>query len=191
MSSPIEFLTTRRSVQSRFLGGPGPTAAELDRILTAGIRVPDHGKLAPWRFILLEGERRRELGERLLAIRLGRGDELNAESRDAELGRFTSAPVAIGVVSRAAPHPKIPEWEQRLSAGAVCMNILNAAHAIGFAAQWLTDWLVYDDEAASLLGLTPPERLCGFIHIGTPKIAPAERPRPSPDDLVTRWTPPA
>jgi nitroreductase len=177
-------------VQSRFLGDPGPTAAELDRILTAGIRVPDHGKLAPWRFLLLEGERRRELGERLLAIRFGRGDELSAEGRDAELGRFTSAPVAIGVVSTAAPHPKIPEWEQQLSAGAVCMNILNAAHTLGFAAQWLTDWLVYDDDAAAVLGLEPSERLCGFIHIGTPQIAPAERPRPSPADLVTRWAPP-
>ena len=189
MSSPIELLTTRRSVQSRFLGDPGPTAAELDRILTVGIRVPDHGKLAPWRFILLEGEQRREIGERLLAIRLSRGDVISAEGKDAELERFANAPVAIGVVSTAAPHPKIPEWEQQLSAGAVCMNILNAAHALGFAAQWLTDWLVYDDEAAGLLGLKPPERLCGFIHIGTPQIAPVERPRPSPDDLVTRWKP--
>jgi nitroreductase len=191
MSSPIVFLTTRRSVSARFLGPPGPDDDQLRQILTAALRVPDHGKLAPWRFVLLEGERRREAGEGLLAIRQGRGDVLSDEERNAEIGRFTSAPIAIGIVSRAAPHPKIPEWEQQLSAGAVCMNLLNGVHALGFAAQLLTDWLVYDAGARRFLGLEDWERLCGFIHVGTPKIAPTERPRPEPDAVLTRWRPSA
>jgi nitroreductase len=190
MSSPISFLTTRRSVSARFLGPPGPDPEQLRQILTAGLRVPDHGKLAPWRFVLLEGEHRRRAGEGLLAIRLDRGDVLAEEERRAEVERFTSAPIAVGIVSRAAPHPKIPEWEQRLSAGAVCMNVLNGAHALGFAAQLLTDWPVYDAGARRFLGLEPWERLCGFIHIGTAKVAPAERPRPEPDAITTRWEPP-
>jgi len=190
MSSPIDFLTTRRSVSARFLGPPGPDSDQLRQILTAAIRVPDHGKLAPWRFLLLSGVHRLEAGEALLAIRLGRGEELGEEERRAEAERFSSAPAVIGVISRAAPHEKIPEWEQQLSAGAAAMNLLNGAHALGFAAQWLTDWLVYDSAAAALFGLEPPERLCGFIHIGTPQIVPAERPRPEPEEVLTRWSPP-
>jgi nitroreductase len=188
MSSPISFLTTRRSVSSRFLGPPGPDSDQIRQILTAGIRVPDHGKLAPWRFLLLEGPARRQVGEGLLAIRESRGERLNEEERRAEIERF-GAPIAIGVISKAAPNPKIPMWEQQLSAGAVCMNTLNGAHAIGFAAQWLTDWLVYDAEASAFLGLADGERLCGFVHIGTPQIVPAERPRPDPEQLLTRWAP--
>jgi nitroreductase len=191
MSSAIDFLTTRRSVSARFLGPPGPDREQLRQILTAALRVPDHGKLAPWRFILLEGDRRREAGAGLLAIRQGRGDVLSDEERRAEAERFTSAPIVVGIISRAAPHPKIPQWEQQLSAGAVCMNLLNGAHALGFAAQLLTDWLVYDADARWFFGLEAWERLCGFIHIGTPKVAPAERPRPEPDAVLTRWQPPA
>ncbi len=190
MSSAIIFLTTRRSVSARFLGPPGPDREQLRQILTAALRVPDHGKLAPWRFVLLEGERRRQAGEGLLAIRRRRGDILSDEERRAEVERFTAAPIAVGIVSRAAPHPKIPEWEQQISAGAVCMNLLNGAHALGFAAQLLTDWLVYDADARRFLGLEPWERLCGFIHIGTPKVVPTERPRPEPDAVLTRWQPP-
>ena len=190
MSSTIDFLTKRRSVSARFLAPPGPDSDQLLQILAAGVRVPDHGKLALWRFLLLEGERRRAAGEGLLAIRLGRGDELGEDERRAELDRFTRALIAIGVISCAAPHPKIPQWEQQLSAAAACMNILNGAHAIGFAAQWLTDWLVYDRTASGFLGLDGSERVCGFIHIGTPTIIPEERSRPKPDDLLTKWVPP-
>ena len=190
MSTPIQSLITRRSVPAAFLGPPGPDAAALEQILTAAIRVPDHGKLAPWRFILFEGENRQAANEALLALRKRRGDQLSAEEEASELARFTRAPVVIGVVSRAAPHVKIPLWEQELSAGAVCMNLLNGAHALGFGAQWLTDWPVYDAEAGALLGLADGERLAGFIYIGTSTVPRQERPRPSPEDLTTRWTPP-
>ncbi len=112
----------------------------------------------------------------------------DADMLDQERGRFTRAPLVIGVVSRAAPHPKIPEWEQVLSAGAVCMNLLHAAHAHGFAAQWLTEWYAFDGEAARRLGLKDGERFAGFVHIGTPNEAPTERPRPVVADLLTSWT---
>lgn len=187
MSTAIEFLTTRRSVPAQFLGLPAPDAAQLRQILAAGLRVPDHGKLAPWRFIRFAGDKRAEAGEALLQLRLHRGDELTAEEQEAERTRLARAPMVIGVVSKAGPHVKIPEWEQQLSAGAVCMNILNGAHALGFSAQWLTGWPVYDAEARALLGLTPDERLAGFIHIGTRQTEPRERPRPEPDDLLSDW----
>lgn len=190
MSTPIEFLTTRRSVPTRFLGPPGPNERVIERIISAGIRVPDHGKLAPWRFILFGGAAREQAGDMLLKLRSGRGDTMSEEDMNQERHRFSNAPLVIAVVSRAAEHPKIPVWEQRLSAGAVCMNLLNAAHAFGFSAQWLTDWPTYDQEARRLLGLTESEQLAGFVHIGTAQMAPTERPRPSPNALSTYWTPP-
>lgn len=161
----------------------------MDEILTVAIRVPDHGKLAPWRFIRFAGIHRDEAGEALLNLRRERGDDLSPEEEAVERARFTRAPTVIGVVSRAAPHVKIPEWEQQLSAGAACMNLLNAAHAHGFSAQWLTDWPVYDSAARRLLGLDPEERIAGFIHIGTSTVPPHERPRPSAADLLSDWTP--
>lgn len=186
--SVIDFLTTRRSVSAAFMAEPGPSGSETEAIISAGIRVPDHGKLAPWRFILFEGEERAKAGELLLELRRRRGNALTAEAETAERERFTRAPLVIGVVSRAAEHPKIPVWEQQLSAGAVCMNIMNGAHALGYAAQWLTDWPIYDVEACAALGLAEHEKLAGFIHIGTPQIVPQERPRPEPAELMTRWT---
>lgn len=189
MTSAIEHLTTRRSILAQFLGSPGPDTRQLADILTAAIRVPDHGKLTPWRFIRFAGVHREEAGRLLLQIRLDRGEALGEEESAAELSRFTRAPLVIAVVSCAAPHVKIPEWEQHLSAGAVCMNLLNAAHALGFAAQWLTDWPAYDQVAMRALGLVEGERFAGFIHIGTPTVAARERPRPSPADLTSDWSP--
>ncbi len=186
----IDFLATRRSVPAQFLGLPAPDAAQLRQILAAGLRVPDHGKLAPWRFIRFAGDDRTKVGEAMLRLRLSRGDQLSDAERDKELTRFSRAPLVIGVVSKAGPHVKIPEWEQQLSAGAVCMNLLNGAHALGFSAQWVTGWPVYDPEARAILGLTPDERLAGLVHIGTRQIEPTERPRPEPDDLLTDWAGP-
>lgn len=191
MSTAIDFLTSRRSIPAQFLGPPGPSRAELLVILTAAIRVPDHGKLAPWRFVLFEGGRRAEAGAMLLDLRLRRGDRLTEEETAAERSRFTRAPTVVAVVSAVTNTAKIPEWEQRLSAGAVCLNLLNGAHATGFAAQWLTDWPVYDAEARGLLGLAAHERIAGFIHIGTPTVGPQQRPRPKPEDLLNEWRPPA
>lgn len=174
---------------TRFLGPPGPDDRSIEQIISAGIRVPDHGKLAPWRFILFDGSAREQAGNTLLELRLGRGETLSEEDMNQERHRFSSAPLVIAVVSSAAEHPKIPVWEQSLSAGAVCMNLLNAAHALGFSAQWLTDWPAYDREAYRLLGLSEHERLAGFVHIGTAQVAPTERPRPSPTALSTYWSP--
>lgn len=190
MTSPIEFLETRRSIPAAFLGLPGPDPAMLRRILTVAARVPDHGKLAPWRFILIEGEARIAAGEALAAIRLSREQGLTADQLELERRRFASAPLVVALVSRLVPSTKATDWEQELSAGAVAMNLLNAAHAMGFAANWLTDWPVYDDGAGALFGLGDAERLAGFFHIGTPTTPPKERWRPELDQLVTMWSPP-
>lgn len=175
---------------TRFLGPPGPSDRDIEQIVSAGIRVPDHGKLVPWRFILFDGVARERAGKLLLELRLGRGDNLSEEDMNQEQVRFSTAPLVIAVVSCAAEHPKIPVWEQVLSAGAVCINLLNAAHALGFSAQWLTDWPAYDRDACHLLGLSEHERMAGFVHIGSALVAPTERPRPSPNALSTHWSPP-
>lgn len=184
----LRLLLGRRSHPAVSLRAPAPDGEDLTRILTAAARVPDHGKLAPWRFVLIRGSARETLGERLVALLEARDGPLPDDRRAQELGRFARAPLVVAVVSKAAVHPKIPVWEQQLSVGAVCMNLVIAAHASGFAAQWLTEWMAYDDEAAALLGLAETERVAGFIHIGTPSEAPGERPRPDLDSIVSDWT---
>jgi nitroreductase len=188
--TPYEFLVTRRSIPAAMLALPAPDAATLERILTVATRVPDHGKLGPWRFIVWEGAARSAANAVLLALRRRRNPDLPAADAAADEVRFTRAPMVIGLVSRPMPSDKAPEWEQLLSAGAVGMNLLNGAHALGFAANWLTDWPVYDAEAGAILGLKPGERFAGFIHVGTPTAPPQERYRPSVADLVTRWQQP-
>jgi nitroreductase len=187
-SSVLSFLRTRKSASAKAMGPPGPSAAELDQILDIAVRVPDHGKLAPWRFILFEGEARARIGQRFRR----RWHELHPDHGDEALafheGLFTRAPAVLGVVSRAAPHPKIPEGEQTLSAAAVCMNVLLAATALGFGAQWQTEWPAYDREIASVMGLSDHERIAGFIYLGTPTLPFEERPRPDPAALLTRWS---
>jgi nitroreductase len=168
--------------------GPGPTEQQINDILTIAARVPDHGKLAPWRFVLY----RPDLGETIGTWLADRFEALNgpldSEQRQKELTRFTRAPLVVGVLSKAAEHPKIPVWEQELSAGAVCMNLLTAAAASGFASQWLSEWFAFDEEAARYLGARDGERFAGFIHIGTPTQPPFERPRPNLADIVSTWT---
>jgi nitroreductase len=188
--TPFAFLSRRRTIPIAFVGEPGPDSRQLEQILTVAVRVPDHGKLAPWRFIIWEGTARAAAGEALAAMRQRREPPPTAEQLAEERVRFTRVPLVIGLVSRAAPNPKATEWEQQLSAGAVGMNLLHAAIALGFSAQWLTDWPVYDAEAGQLFGLKPGERFAGLFHIGTPKVAPQERWRPNVADLVTRWTAP-
>lgn len=165
---------------------PGPTVTELDTILTIGARVPDHGKLAPWRFIVFDGDARARAGNALALILEGRGSD--ADRIAFTKGAFLRAPVVVAVVSSAGPHPKIPEWEQVLSAGAVCMNLCHAAHALGYVANWLTDWFAYDAAALPVLGLKDGERVAGFVYIGTAAEPPQERPRPALTDIVTRWS---
>jgi nitroreductase len=151
--------------------------------------VPDHGKLAPWRFILFRGEARLEASRRLAALLKHRDPNVSQARLDEEAKRLARAPLVIGVVSRAAEHVKIPVWEQQLSAGASLMNLVTAAHAMGYGATWLTEWVTYDDEASRILGVQPGERIAGLVHIGTPTAPPQERPRPALADIVTDWTP--
>lgn len=190
MTTPFEFLATRRSIPAAFLGEPGPDAAAIAEILRVATRVPDHGKLAPWRFVLIQGDARRAAGAALAERRAERAPPPRPEDIDAERDRFGKAPLVIVLVSRLVPSEKATEWEQVLSAGAVAMNLLNGAHAMGFAANWLTDWPAYDDRVRLLFGLGEGERIVGFFHIGTPRIAPQERWRPEVEPLVTRWAPP-
>jgi nitroreductase len=148
--------------------------------------VPDHGKLVPWRFVVLVGEGRKRMAD-TLALRLRAAVPPVAEDQiEKERSRFANSPVIVALVSRAGPHPKIPEWEQVLSAGAVGMNLLHAANAIGFGAVWLTGPFAYDRGAMEALGLAPHERIVGFVHIGTPLQPQEERPRPALSDIVTR-----
>ena len=186
MNDTLELLRTRRSVAPHLLGEPGPTAKELDLLLTIAARVPDHGRLAPWRFIVLQGEARQRIGEAIAAAYRADNPEAEAAKIDSERGRLTRAPLVVGVVSRARPHVKIPEWEQAMSAGAVCMALVIAANAMGFATSWLTEWYAFDRRVLETLGLEPDENIAGLIHIGRPTTAPVERPRPALADIVTR-----
>lgn len=188
-SSVLDLLRSRKSASAKAMTGPGPTAQHLDEILSCAVRAPDHGKLTPWRFILWEGEARAEFGAALRRRWQALHPEHGAEALAFAQNLFLRAPVVIGVVSRAAPHPKIPEWEQQLSAGAVCMNILYAATALGYACQWNTDWLAYDNGMAAVMGLVAPERIAGLIYLGTAAAPLEDRPRPDPQTLLTRWRP--
>ncbi len=186
----IELLKTRKSVSTSFLGAPGPDAAQLNEILTIASRVPDHGKLAPWRFIIFEGDARVKASEALWALFKEKNPDAEEKKLDEERKRFAQAPVVIAVVSRAAPHVKIPEFEQLLAAGNAAMTLVLAAHALGFTAQWVTGWVAYDPDAGRILGLQPGERFVGFIHIGTSTVPYSDRPRPNLADIVTRWEAP-
>ncbi|WP_349357412.1 nitroreductase [Stappia sp.] len=192
MTSPspdlMSHLLTRRSHPAATLAEPAPDGDVLTRMLQAAARVPDHGKLAPWRFVLIRGDARHALGRKLVALLDARGEALSDERRQQEETRFSRAPLVVAVVSKAAVHPKIPVWEQQLSAGAVCMNLIHAVHAGGFAAQWLSEWIAFDDEVAGLLGLAEAERIAGFVHVGTPTQTPSERARPDLEALITEWT---
>ncbi len=187
MNSTLDLLLTRRSVPAALLAAPGPSADELRTLFTIASRVPDHGKLTPWRFIVLEGEGRAEAGRRMAGIVAARQPDISEARLEDERQRFTKAPLVVAVVGRAAEHVKIPVIEQIYSAGAVCLNLEIAAHAMGYAACWLTDWVAYDAEARAALGLADGETIAGFIHIGTPTIAPVDRPRPALEDVVSRF----
>ena len=187
MNETVDLLSTRRSVAPVALDGPAPDAAELATLLRLAARVPDHGKLAPWRFIVFEGEGRRRAGDVIADVFRQDQPEAPAEKVELERNRLARAPLVVAVVSRAAPHVKIPEWEQVLSAGAVCMNIEIAAKAMGFASSWLTEWYAYDRRVLDALGLAPHEKIAGFIHIGRSAAVPEDRVRPVMDDIVTRF----
>jgi nitroreductase len=183
----IEFLKSRRSVKPREMSGPGPSPAELETILMIGSRVPDHGKLAPWRFIVFEGEARARAGEVIAEVFARKNAEATQAEIDVEKKRLMDAPLVIAVVSFARPHPKVPEWEQQLSAGASAMNIVTAASALGYGANWLTGWFAFDHDVLDGLGVKADEKIAGFIHIGTRTRPSEDRPRPALGDIVTRF----
>jgi len=182
----MDLLLSRRSGSAKAMKGPGPDAAQVRRILTAGIRVPDHGKLAPWRFILFEGEGRARMGAVVAEAVSGERD-VSPERIEQERVRFLRAPVVIGVVSRIREQIAIPVWEQELSAGAVCMNIAIAAHAMGFTANWVTEWCAYHPKVLEKIGLKPGERIAGYIYIGQPVDPLEDRTRPSVDSITTTF----
>jgi len=187
MPDAITLLRTRRSVKPVELAGPGPIAAELETLLAIASRVPDHGKLVPWRFVVFEGEARLRAGDMIAKAFLDDHPDANPEQVEFEKHRLARAPLVVAVVSRAAPHVKIPEWEQVLSAGAAAMNLVLAAHALGFAASWITEWYAYDQRVRAALGLAAHEKIAGFVHIGRPARPPEDRPRPPLADIVTRY----
>lgn len=186
MNETLELLRARRSVAPHLLAGPGPTAEELDDLLRIASRVPDHGKLVPWRFVVIEGDARHRIGETIAAAY--RADNPGADEGKAsvEAGRLARAPLVVAVVARGEPHVKIPDWEQLLSAGAVCMTLVIAANAAGFGTSWLTEWFSFDRRVLDAMGLGPRERVAGFIHIGRTAERPPGRPRPALADIVTR-----
>src|ERR1700749_359709 len=179
----VELLLTRRSGSAKAMDKPGPSKKELAEILKAGARAPDHGKLFPWRFIVFEGKGRERAGEILADVMEAEGER--DKQGEEERPRFTRAPLVIGVISHARELHKIPVWEQELSAGAVCQNILVAATALGFVGNWLTEWYAYHPLVKQRLGLKPGERIAGFIYIGTAKDPLEERPRPDMDKIVS------
>jgi nitroreductase len=178
----LRFLSLRRSVSALTLGEPAPSPDEVDALLRLAARVPDHGKLAPWRFLRLQGEAKAALVARLEALARGRGDATAVT----KLGKLRAPPLAIVVVS-APKAADIPEWEQVLSAGAACTTLLYAALALGYGANWITDWYSYDAEARGILGLGPYEKVAGVILIGTPREPPLERERADPRAVTSDW----
>jgi len=189
MSVPpaLHALDARRSVPAKQLGEPGPDPDTLLRMLTSAVRVPDHGKLVPYRFLRIAGDARHSLGAFLAERAVQRDPQVSAAQLDKDRQRFSHAPLIITVIASPRPNPKVPEAEQLMTAGCVCFALLQAAQALGFGAQWLTAWMAFDPAVHAHLGLAEGEQIAGFIHIGTPKTAVPERERPDPAALLQDW----
>jgi nitroreductase len=181
----VAFLARRRSASAMTLTAPGPDKAQLADLLRLAVRVPDHGKLAPWRFIVLEGDAKAVFAERVTALA---PSQANPAKATAALRKLTNPPVCVAVISRHLPG-EIPEWEQRQSAAAVCHQILLAAAALGWGANWITDWYSYDPRALDILGCGPDEKVAGFLYLGTANEQPQERQRPDAMALTSWWSP--
>lgn len=178
-------LALRKSANKLVLGLPGPTSAEMDELLAVAMRVPDHRKLAPWRFVVFEGEARARAANALAAILAARGAPAPQVEEAAK--SMLRAPIVVMIVSSPVDDGRTPVWEQELSAGAVCYNLLLAANASGWAGVWLTEWPAYDKDATKLLGVGGAERIAGFVHVGTARAQTPERVRPEPGERITRW----
>lgn len=176
-------LANRRSASAQLLAAPGPSEAEIEQILHLGARTPDHGKLFPWRFVVLGPQSRADLSEALAVLAEAQG---RVDKDLAVLAKLANPPMTIMVVSIPIQGHKVPVWEQQLSAGAVCMNLEHAADALGYSASWITDWYAYDPAAVALFGVQDGETIAGFIHLGTLTDPPLERPRPNMAHKVER-----
>ncbi|WP_193177748.1 nitroreductase family protein [Oricola nitratireducens] len=185
--SLADYLKSRRSVPLTMITGPGPDESQLREMLSIAARSPDHGRLEPWRFIIYREAAGREIGEKLAVRAQERNGPMPEDQIERERNRLCRAPVAVGVVSSAKESDKIPDWEQFLSAGAVAMNLLHAAAASGFAANWVTGWYSDDEKGRAILGLAPHERMAGIVHIGSCDREIADRPRPDIDTLISDY----
>ena len=186
----LAFLQRRRSAKPALLAEPGPSVADLERILTVAARVPDHKKLTPWRFVVFEGPARAAFGDVLAeAVAAESAEPPSAVRIEGERQRLTRAPVVIAVVSRVVETPGAPEWEQVLSCGAACMSLCLAANALGFGTAWITEWYSYSPRVRAALELGNHERIAGFVYIGTEAEKQADRDRPALTSIVSRWTP--
>lgn len=179
----LEALFNRRSAPAPTLGLPGPSPEEMDLLIRIGLRVPDHGKIGPWRVVRFTPEAKAKVVEKLKALAESRGDKKDAGA----LIKMSTPPQMLMVVSAPLQPHKIPLWEQQLSAAAVCQNLLIAAGAMGYGANWITDWYAYDAEARAILGVTPDENVAGFVYLGTPTEPPLERERPDYDARISWW----
>ena len=185
----LDFLLQRRSAKAAMLGEPGPSQAQLETILTAAVRVPDHKKLEPWRFVIFEGEARAAFGRVLLKACLAEDKETPSAARlETERTRLLRAPTVVAAISRVTPNPAAPEWEQVLSCGAACFNLCLAANALGFGTCWITEWYSYSPAVRTGLRLAANERMAGFVYIGTAKERQPDRDRPQLGTIMTRWT---
>ncbi len=186
----IDFLLSRKSPPISQLREPGPDDAQIDLMIRVATRIPDHGLLEPWRFILYRGAARARIGE-FFAKRAGEREGALSEQRIAqEQARFTRAPLVIGVISSPKAHERIPEWEQFLSGGNAAYSLVLSAHALGFGANWVSNWYADDAPSRTFLGLAPHERVIGFVHIGTYQTKIPDRPRPDPSAIMTEYSGP-
>ncbi len=187
MADALDLLRTRRSFRLMDLVEPGPAGQDLETILTIASRVPDHGRLVPWRFVLFEGEGSVRAGEAFAKIYSEDHPDADEKHLNEERRRFSRVPLVVAVVTSPVHHPKIPEWEQLMSAAACCQNMLLAANALGFGGTWITEWPAFDARARAALGLAEHERIAGFIYLGSPVQVLEERPRPDLAEIATRF----
>jgi nitroreductase len=182
-------IALRRSISKRCLSEPGPSRTQLDELLTVATRVPDHRRLAPWRFLVFEGAARDAFNQRAVEIQKQENPEASQTMLADTAGYFTRAPVVIAVISSPDVTHKTPVWEQELSCGALCHNLLLAANASGWAGCWLTEWIAFSPGISQLLDLSEHERIAAFIYLGTAAAAPQERMRPDVSAKISRWQP--
>lgn len=190
LSTPLSLLATRRSAKPRDMVAPGPDRAQINQILTLASRTPDHGKLAPWRFVVVGSDQRERLAAELRQAYLAEKPDAGRLDLEAVDMFARQAPTLIVVLSAPNKASHIPLWEQELTAGAACMNLLAATHAMGFAGCWLTGWGSFSDRVRDLFG-SEDMRIAGFMFLGTPSRPLEERPRPALESIVNNWTPPA